>query len=209
MENESDENEASNQMPPNIPPPPHPYEVMQQAYIHLGLTPIVAQEFINNDINTIECLHCLSSEDINHLVKQIHQDNMNGLFIPFGAQQAIHAICFWANCMYILGQACDAKLITALLVAEWDEKRRIEAEMPKSSDIVKTPEAFKKETQWKTWKESLSTYLNSQFGQASIRENDCPLEGLVYATVHDELVHTAILFGPEFNNNNSMIYDFL
>lgn len=29
---------------------------------------------------------------------------MNGLFIPFGAQQAIHAIPFWANCMYNIGR---------------------------------------------------------------------------------------------------------
>jgi hypothetical protein len=55
-ENENEENEAPNQMPPNMPPPPHPYEEMWQAYIPLGLAPIVAQEFINNDINTIERL---------------------------------------------------------------------------------------------------------------------------------------------------------
>ncbi len=36
-----------------------------------------------------------------------------------------------------------------------------------------------------------------------------PLEELVYATVHDELVYTTILFGPEINFNNGMVYDCL
>jgi hypothetical protein len=47
-----------------------------------GLAPIVAQEFINIDINTIEWLCCLSKECINCLVVQIHQDDMNDSFIP-------------------------------------------------------------------------------------------------------------------------------
>jgi hypothetical protein len=167
-ENENEENEAPNQMLPNMPPPPHPYEEMWEAYIHLGLAPIVAQNFINNDINTIERLCPLSQEDINRLVKIIHRDNMNGLFIPFGAQQAIHAIQFWANPMYSLGRPYNADIITAELAAEWDEKRRIEAEAPKASDIVKAPKVFKKETNWKSWKEGLHMYLNSQIGQALI-----------------------------------------
>jgi hypothetical protein len=82
---------------------------------------------------------------------------MNSLFLPFGAQQAIHAICFWANCVFILGKACNAELITAAITTELDEKRRIEANIPKPSDIVDAPEEFKKKTQWKTWKESLNT----------------------------------------------------
>ena len=148
-------------------------------------------------------------------MKIIHWDNINGLFIPFGAQQAIHAIQFWANHMYILGRPYDANLVTAELAAEWDEKRRIEAEAPKASDIVKAPEVFKKETNWKSWKERLHTYLNSQIGQASIplsyiiRNDDLPMEGQVYATTHEELVTCAILFGPEFNINNGTVYDFL
>jgi hypothetical protein len=205
-DNANEENEAPNQMPPGMPPPPHPYEAMWQAYIWLGLTPIAAQEFNNNDINTIEWLSWLSSDDINCLIKQIHWDNMNGLFIPFGAQQAIHAIRFWANRKYILGQPYNAELITAALAAEWDDRRRIEAEAPKASDIVKAPEVFKKETQWKSWKESLQKYLNTHVGQASIPvsyiiRNDLPVEEQIYATTHDELVNNAILFEPEFNVN--------
>ncbi len=125
---------------------------------------------------------------------------MNGLFISFGAQQAIHVIRFWANRMYILVRPYNANLVTADLAAEWDEKRRIEAEAPKASDIIKAPEVFKKETNWKSWKESLHRYLNSQIGQASIplsyiiRNDDLPVEGQVYATTHEELVTCATLW---------------
>ncbi len=87
---------------------------------------------------------------------------------------------------HILGRPYDANFVTAELAAEWDEKRRIEAEAPKASDIIKTPEVFKKETNWKSWKESLHMYLNSQIGQASIplsyiiRNDDLPVEGHKY-----------------------------
>jgi hypothetical protein len=43
--------------PPANIPPPHPFEPMWQALMRLGLAPIVAQEFINNDISTIKWLH--------------------------------------------------------------------------------------------------------------------------------------------------------
>jgi hypothetical protein len=114
--------------------------------------------------------------------------------------------------MYILGRPYNADIITAELAAEWDEKRRIETEAPKASDIMKAPEVFKKETNWKSWKESLHAYLNSQIGQASIllsyiiRNDDLPVEGQVYATTHKELVTCAILFGPEFNTVQYMTF---
>jgi hypothetical protein len=55
-----------------MPPPPHPYEVMRQAYIRLGLAPIAAQEFLTMIQTVLNFLCHLSSEDINHLVKQIY-----------------------------------------------------------------------------------------------------------------------------------------
>jgi hypothetical protein len=70
-----------------MPPPPHPHEAMWQAYIPLSHAPIVAQEFINNDINTIEQLCRLSLEVINQLVKQIHRDNINGPSFPLACSK--------------------------------------------------------------------------------------------------------------------------
>ncbi len=60
--------------------------MMYQALIRLGLSPIAAQEFINNGIISADELWSLDSEDLNRLIKQIHRDNMNGLFIPYKAQ---------------------------------------------------------------------------------------------------------------------------
>jgi hypothetical protein len=63
--------------------------------------------------------------------------------------------------------------------------------------------AFKKDTKWKQWKESLLTYLHSKSGQANIplayivRENDLPIPKMIYATVHVQLVESAILHGAE------------
>jgi hypothetical protein len=42
-----------------------------------------------------------------------------------------------------------------------------------------------------------------------IREYDDPLSGVIYQTVHDELVAYATLQVPEFNTNNGIIDDLL
>jgi hypothetical protein len=78
------------------------------------------------------------------------------------------------------------------------------------TDLVKAPEPYKKDTKWRTWKESVENYLHSKVGQAGIplayiiREHDRPVPGLVYATSHDHLVDSAIHNGPEFNTNNGV-----
>jgi hypothetical protein len=43
----------------------------------------------------------------------------------------------------------------------------------------------------------------------SFKNDDLPVEGQVYTTMHEELVTFSILFGPEFNINNGTVYDFL
>jgi hypothetical protein len=52
---ENKENKVPNKMqPPDMPPPPppHPFKLMWQAFMRLGLAPILTEEFSNNDINT-------------------------------------------------------------------------------------------------------------------------------------------------------------
>ncbi len=132
------------------------------------------------------------------------------------SQQYIHAIRFWANRMYILGASHDATLVTEHLAEQWSEMMKEETEATKApTDLLKLPEQFKKDTKWRTWKESVITYLNSKSGQASIplayiiREHDIPIPNLIYATVHDQLISCGILHGTEYNRNNGIVYDLL
>jgi hypothetical protein len=61
----------------------------------------------------------------------------------------------------------------------------------------------------------MSTYLHSKIGHANlplayiIREHDTPNFDTVFNTVHDQLVECAILTGPEYNINNSLVYDLI
>jgi hypothetical protein len=90
-----------------------------------------------------------------------------------------------------------------------DEKE--EKEIAKmTADRIKAPEAFKKETKWRPWKESVLTYLNAQLGQAYIiRGQDHPIPGMIYTMMHEELVQGTAHHGTEFNANNGKVYDFL
>jgi hypothetical protein len=60
------------------------------------------------------------------------------------------------------------------------------------------------------WKETVTTYLHSKIGLASlplayiICNADVPIPNIYYAMVHDQLVNSAILHGAECNTNNGM-----
>mmetsp|Transcript_24287 Transcript_24287/g.34812 ORF Transcript_24287/g.34812 Transcript_24287/m.34812 type:complete len:264 (-) Transcript_24287:4728-5519(-) len=153
----------------------------------------------------------LATEDLNRLIKQIHRDNQGaGLLIPFMSQQYIHALHFWINRQYILGRHYPLETFGVVQAMYWSE--RMKAETVAATDIIKAPEHFKKDTKWKSWMESVTTYLHSKTGQAGVplaailRDHDLPISGTMYATAHDELVDASILVGPEFAINNGVIY---
>ncbi len=168
--------------------------------MRLGLSQLAAREFIVNGITMMNRLRSLTSESLDRLIKQIHRDNQGaGLFLPFASQQNIHAIRFWANRMHIIGAAYDVNDVDEPLAEMWTESMKVEQETARSSgDLVKMPERFKKDTKWRVWKESIMTYLHSKKGQSSIplayiiREKDVPPQGVIYNTVHDQLVNKAI-----------------
>ena len=99
----------------------------------------------------------------------------------------------------------------------WNETCRSEKEAIRTSaslDLVKHPDPFKKEMQ-KQWKKSMTTYLCSNIGHASIplayiiRERETPKYDKAYATGHDQLVECTILTCPKYNINNGPVYDLL
>ena len=106
--------------------------------------------------------------------------------------------------------------ITEQHAETWKEMMKTELEAAKvTTDIIKVPEAFKKDTKQRPWKESVVTYLHSKRGHASlplayiIREFDEPLPDVIYATTHDQLVASAILNGPVFHANTGIVFDLL
>jgi hypothetical protein len=118
--------------------------------------------------------------------------------------------------MHIIGKDYTLHMVDENMAEEWAEAMKIEAEASKAlNNLIKTPEPFKKDTKWRAWKESILTYLHLKKGQANVplayivREYDYPLPGMTYQTVHDELVASAILHGPEYNTNNGIVYNLL
>jgi hypothetical protein len=193
--------------------------LMGQALLRLGLSEVAAREFTNNGINSLQRLRLLNEDGLDRLIKQIHRDNQGaGLFIPFFSQESVHAIHFWVNRMYILGLPYKLDQVTEEYATLWNQARKSEKEATRTTsalDLVKQPDPFKKETKWRQWKESMTTYLHSKIGHAGlplayiIREQDVPNYNKVFSMVHDQLVECAILTGPEYNINNGLVYDLL
>jgi hypothetical protein len=62
--------------------------LMEEALMRLGLSEVAAREFMNNGIKSLQCLHLLTEDGLDRLIKQIHRDNQGaGLFIPFFSWQ--------------------------------------------------------------------------------------------------------------------------
>jgi len=118
--------------------------------------------------------------------------------------------------MHILGLPYDIQNLNEELAKRWNEQMKTELEAAKAPNaLVKNPEAFKKDSKWHVWKESVITYLHSKTGQAClplayiVREYDVPLANVPYATTHEQLVAGSILHGPEYNVNNGIVFDLL
>jgi hypothetical protein len=111
----------------------------------------------------------LSKDGLERLLKQLHRGIQAGaaagVFIPFFSQESILSIHFWCNRMHILGIPYQLNQVTEDLALNWNIARKAEIEATKiPQDIIKQPDAFKKETKWKQWKESMYTYLHSKTG---------------------------------------------
>jgi hypothetical protein len=190
---------------------------MEEALIRLGHSEVSTREFTNNGITSLDRLRVLTSESLTQLLKQLHRDNQGaGLFIPFFFQQYIQAIRFWTNRMYILGLPYRIEDVNEARASTWNEVLKAENESRNPpTDIIKSPDPFKKDTKWRPWKERAITYLNSKNGQGGIpllyivRRNDVPQIQLTYLTVHEQLVNCAILTGSEYNTNNGVVFDLL
>jgi hypothetical protein len=124
----------------NIPNNPPQAQVFYQALIRLGLSPVGAQEFINNGITSLNKLRTLSVEALDMFIKQITKQSdaqaLNpgvGIFHPFFSQQYIREIRFWANRMYILGMQFEVNQVTEHLAEIWNETMKREQEAAKVS----------------------------------------------------------------------------
>jgi hypothetical protein len=80
---------------------------------------------------------------------------------------------------------------------------------------IKAPNEFKKNTKWKTFKESLIEYLNALKGKHNIplayviREEENPPANQVLQTEHHRLITVTPLLGVEFDEDNGRVFDIL
>jgi hypothetical protein len=145
-------------------------ELFREALTRIGFSHLSAQEFVENGIDTLARLRSLTTDALDRLIKQIHRDNQGqGLFIPFLAQQHIKAIRFWMTKMYIMGRRYHLDDVNQQLAEVWLGIMNAEEKSSKApTDLIKLPEPLKNDTKWRPWKESFTTYLHSKHGQAGI-----------------------------------------
>ena len=190
---------------------------LKDALIRLGLTGIAAREFMENGVTDVHRLCSLDEKGLTRLIKTITKDRDGGAgpLIPFMAKEYIHASLFWTHRQYSLGLPYDAELFHLADAEYWIQKIRDQEDADDAAkDLIKTPELFKKDTEWLSWSESVITYLRSQKGVNNaapltyvLREHDVPTPDMIFATDTDEKIGCTILVGPQFNTDNAKVYD--
>ena len=78
---------------------------------------------------------------------------------PYLAQKRLNTFCFWAKRRNRLGESIQAQLFTPQVLEQYSTMMTLTS---KEDDTgIKALSEFKKDSKWKTFKESLIAYLNS------------------------------------------------
>jgi hypothetical protein len=100
---------------------------LKDAFVRLGLSDIAAREFMENGVTDVHRLRSLDEKALTRLIKTITKDRDGGagMFIPFMAQEYIHAMLFWTHRQYSLALPFDAELFNLADAEYWMQKMRM------------------------------------------------------------------------------------
>ena len=135
--------------------------------------------------------------------------------IGFYQEYKLYALHLWVTTRLLQGQVVQGQQYTDAIALEYASKvcRLEESKKEDEEGLVKFPEAFGKETSWRTFEKVLRNYLGMKKGINSVpleyimRNVDGPgLAGQVYATEHEHLVVTTPLEGEAFEADNGKVW---
>jgi hypothetical protein len=117
---------------------------------------------------------------------------------------------FWTHRQFALGLPFNAELFNLADAEYWMQKMRDQDDDDDAAkDMIKIPDAFKKDTEWLIWSDSVITYLRSQKGANNasplayiLRDHEVPTPDTIFPTDIDEKIGRTILAGPQFNTDN-------
>jgi hypothetical protein len=131
------------------------------------------------------------------------------------SQQHLQVMRYWVAKRAQLGEVIDPDLFT-LTVAEHYGQLMIAEAADKDVEVeVKPPDKFGAQTKWNVFKEGFETYLTSQKGRGNIplsyviRASDVFDPNEVLETDHQRVIMTVPLLGPDFIEDNGVVYDLL
>jgi hypothetical protein len=122
---------------------------------------------------------------------------------------------YWITKMNRLGQVLNPGLFTLSVAKHFGQLMIKEAVAKDMDKEVKPPEKFGPNSKWNIFKEGFETYLTSLKGHGEIplsyviRKSEV-FDGMeMFDTQREHLVNTIPLQGPDFDEDNGVVYDLL
>ena len=184
----------------------------QQALLRLGFNQDSSAALNANGLTTTEDLIDLEEKDVEQTLKII-RTGPPPMAVPYLAQKRLNTFCFWAKRRNRVGESIQAQLFTPQVLEQYSTMMTLTS---KEDDTgIKAPSEFKKDSKWKTFKESLIAYLNSLKGKHNIplayviREDEKPQPNQIFQTEHHRLIAITPLLGIEYDKDNGRVFDIL
>ena len=173
--------------------------------------------FTNKGFDSIQSLSHVTQLHLKTVCKSI-RSAPDPVRIGFYQEYKLYALHLWVTTRLLQGQVVQGQQFTDAIALEYASKvcRLKESKKEDEEGLVKFPEAFGKETSWRTFEKVLRNYLGMKKGINSVpleyimRDVDGPgLAGQVYATEHEHLVVTTPLEGEAFEADNGKVWSVL
>ena len=188
--------------------------ILHGALERIGWSVESRNAFTDKGFDSVQSLSHVTRSHLKTVCKSI-RSAPDPVRIGFYQEYKLYALHLWVTTRLSQGQVVQGQQFTDAIALEYASKVRRLKESKKEDEegLVKFPEAFGKETSWRTFKKVLRNYLGMKKGingvplEYIMHDVDGPRQaGTQYATEHEHLVITTPLEGEAFEAGNGKVW---
>ncbi len=184
----------------------------QALLVHLSFINAQATAIMDEGIGSPEDLRTYTQADVKALFKHLAS---RGMHPPYQAQQKFQIFRYWVEKCIPLALPLNSVVFTDEEIKKWGERMKAASDEKDAGQksTIQPPEAFKKDTKWRSWKEQFQNYLGTKLGQSKIpltyiiRPDDEPGDEADFDDDYDLMVFLTPHTGEGFKKDNGTVYD--
>ena len=188
--------------------------ILHGALERIGWSVKSKNAFTNKGFDSIQSLSHVTWLHVKTVCKLI-RSAPDPVGIGFYQEYKLYALHLWVTTRLLQGQVVQGHLFTDAIALEYASKvcHLEESKKEDEEGLVKFPEAFGKETNWRTFKKVLKNHLGTKKGinGVPLEYIMCNVDGpgpvrLQYAAEHEHLVVATLLDGEAFEADTGKVW---